>query len=48
MPVGRQQGDIQPGGQCHHEFQQCLGQLAKVLILRKRGLRMTGPERSNC
>jgi len=40
--VQRHQADIQPGRQCRHECQQCVGQLTTVQLLRDRGPRTTG------
>ena len=39
----RHQADTQPGSQCRHECQQCVGQLTTVLLPRARGPRTTGP-----
>lgn len=39
----RHQAAIQPGGQCRHECQQCVGQLTNVLLPRDRGPRTTDP-----
>ena len=33
-PIQRHQADLQPGSQCRHECQQCVGQLTTVLQLR--------------
>ena len=42
-PGQRHKADFQPGGQCHHGCQHCVGQLTDVVILRNRGPRATGP-----
>ena len=39
----RYQADTQPGSQCRHECQQCVGQLTTVLLLCARRPRTTGP-----
>jgi hypothetical protein len=40
---GSAQADLQPGSQCRHECQQCVGQLTTMLPLRDRWPRTTGP-----